>query len=190
MSWIPTHSGHWVELGRLKPADVDLADIAWHLSALARFTGATEPSGYSVAEHSVRVKEAVEKAGGGRTAQAQALLHDAAETYLGDVAAPLKALLDTYRALEAQAHGAIMARFGLPFDLLPEVVEADRRMFATEWRDLMVKAAANPPAGFDPQVDADRPAPAPYDDVRLLAPWSFASARATFLGIAEQLELR
>jgi hypothetical protein len=43
-----------------------------------------------------------------------ALMHDAAEAFVGDVSAPLKQLLPEYRRIEATVQGAILARFGLP----------------------------------------------------------------------------
>lgn len=174
MTHVPTISGRWIDLADMRPEDVDLGDIAYHLAGQNRFNGGTEPFGYSVAEHSVRVawkcRPSLRRAG---------LLHDAAEAYVGDLVSPIKAADQTFRAFERAAWKAIALRFGLPGLPPPEVEEADKRMCATEIRDLC------------PRRPAVWALPAePYDDFRLTAPWSFTSARQTFLGVAEELGLR
>lgn len=176
-----TVSGRWVRPGLLQPEEVALEDIAWHLAGIARFGGAGNPQGYTVAEHSVRVAERVSW-----PHRAQALLHDAAEAYLGDVIRPLKVRLTLYRSLEAQAWDAVSARFGLSPKLCSEVEIADERMLATEWRDLMTAAC--------PRVDGTgwRPAAEPYprEEVEIVNPLTFNQARIAFLGLADEVGLK
>jgi len=66
----------------------------------------------------------------------EALMHDAAEAYLGDVTRPLKSLLPDYKKIERGFETALRRWFDIPRDLAPEVVKADQIMLATEIRDL------------------------------------------------------
>lgn len=128
---ILTHSGLHFNLLAPDPDLIEIEDIAHALSHLCRFTGHTRQL-YSVAEHSVRVSRLVPPA-----YRLEALLHDAAEAYIGDVSSPLKALLPAYRGIEHNIDQAIRARFGLPLAQTHCVKHADLVMLATERRDLM-----------------------------------------------------
>jgi len=94
----------------------------------------------SVSEHSVRGCELFPVIGSLDERRAF-LLHDAAETYLGDLASPLKRLrvFGFYRRAERKWLRCIGERFGVDPELLwsPAIKHVDRRMLATEQRDLM-----------------------------------------------------
>lgn len=130
---IATYSG-----GRFWPCDpraeeVRIEDIAHALSLQCRFTGHCLRF-YSVAEHSVRVARRVPKAD-----QKWALLHDASEAYLIDLARPVKhqAEMAIYRDVEKRIMRAVCFRFGLDFGQPASVTEADHRMLVTEAKVLM-----------------------------------------------------
>ena len=106
-----TYSGERVYLFRPTAAMIHLADIAQALSQICRYGGHTR-SHYSVAEHSVLVSEKFK----GEMAFA-ALLHDAAEAYLGDVISPLKALLLDYEKIYDKFDDAIAEKFGVDYRL-------------------------------------------------------------------------
>lgn len=110
--------------------DIDIEDIANALSNVCRFNGHL-PEFYSVAQHSVLCSliVPVEHA-------FEALMHDAAEAYVQDIPAPLKALLPDYRRIEDQVDGLIRNKFGLPAEHTPVIKYADLTMLATERRDL------------------------------------------------------
>jgi hypothetical protein len=67
-----------------------------------------------------------------------ALLHDAAEAYLGDMVKPLKNLFPEFSLIEARVMEIIGHRFGLDLTHLdPAIKQADLIALATEKRDLM-----------------------------------------------------
>ncbi len=119
-----------------RPEDVTIEDIAHALSNQCRFNGHCRPF-YSVAQHSVHVAHLVEKLGGGADVQLQALLHDAAEAYIGDMPTPIKRILPEFLMHEERIWQAIAVRLSVPVKLNPLVKMADRVALATERRDLM-----------------------------------------------------
>jgi hypothetical protein len=145
MSWILTATGRAVDMAMPMPANVDILDIACALAQLPRFTGhCARP--YSVAEHSLLVTEICE-----RELQIDAegllaaLLHDAAEAYMGDCNTPLKVLLgNAWYAIERRHEGAIALAFDLRITLgaRQAIKQADLIALATERRDLMPSHAA------------------------------------------------
>ena len=138
---IETFSGH--TFAPLDPvfADIRIEDIAHALANQCRFSGHTRFR-YSVAEHCVRVSEAIERRGHGRTVQLWGLVHDASEAYLVDLPSPIKktegsAIGAAYREIEARLMAAVCRRFSLPEKEPAAVRLADAQLLATEVRDLM-----------------------------------------------------
>lgn len=145
-------------------------DIAHALSRIARFNGHTLGNiPYNVAQHSVH---ACEQALPGY--KFEALMHDAPEYVLGDVASPLKQLLPDYHRLEQIAHTAIARKFDLPVLMSEEVKLVDTRMLVTEKRDLM---PVDPP-GSGIEWDALKHCK-PYDFT--VNPWTPSESRDRWL---------
>ncbi|MFH1609224.1 MAG: phosphohydrolase [Candidatus Bipolaricaulota bacterium] len=131
--WMQTWSG-----ARFDPLDqaglssdqIRIDDIAVALSRTCRFRGHCLVW-YSVAEHSLLVASVVPP----RHALA-ALLHDAAEAYLGDVPAPFKrsGILASYGYLETEILRTIWRRWGVEVEaeMLRVVAEADAAVLAAE----------------------------------------------------------
>jgi 5'-deoxynucleotidase YfbR-like HD superfamily hydrolase len=132
MHEIETFTGRYINLADPDPKDVCLEDIAHGLGATARFNGMTRKF-YSVAEHAVFCSHYVEQAGGSYVECLAALHHDDAEAYLGDVARPLKLLLQPeYGRLSGAMDEAIAARFhhAWPADALSFAIVKEADNFA------------------------------------------------------------
>ena len=83
---------------------IALEDIAHGLAYQCRFNGQTKTF-YSVAQHCLMVADLVSD-----ELRAAALLHDAAEAYLGDMVKPLKALIPDYGSIESAVSELIALR--------------------------------------------------------------------------------
>lgn len=151
--WLQTFSGARFDLRHPRAADIRTEDICHALACVNRYTGhALRP--YSVAEHSVRVAMLVEP----RHRKA-ALLHDATEAYVNDLAAPFKRMpeLTGYRDTETAVWHKVCERFDLDLRLPAEVKRADLIAFEVERRILL----GEPPEPWALAVsdeDADRAA--------------------------------
>lgn len=123
-------------------------EIAFALENVCRWGGHSVRF-YSVAEHSVRVAKLVEDETGDPRLVRAALLHDAAEAYLGDMPSPIKYLpaLEGYRELMKACEVAIHEHFGLA-GLLghPAIKYADAQMLAVEREDLFRAREEHVPA--------------------------------------------
>lgn len=118
------HTRHYFDLPEGQTPRIET--IAHALSNINRWTGHTIRP-FSVAQHSLLVSYLVPP-----EFALEALLHDATEAYLGDIAAPLKALLPAYQRLETMHWIWIAADFGLPVNQSPEVKLADMQALALE----------------------------------------------------------
>jgi hypothetical protein len=142
--WFVTYTGRkfWPLDPRVE--DIDLFDIAHHLSLTCRFGGAITRF-YSVAEHSIYVALI------GRPEDCfEAIMHDATEAYLGDMVRPLKYSLPEYMAAEKRLHLVIAKKFGVPEVMSPTVKHCDNVALMTERRHLVIEGA--PP--FPPELEA------------------------------------
>jgi 5'-deoxynucleotidase YfbR-like HD superfamily hydrolase len=144
-------------------SDFDIDDIAHGLAHVCRYAGQCRHF-YSVAEHSILVSDVVE------TFKLEALLHDAAEAFIGDVTRPLKQLLPEFKRIEANVEDAIIARFGLNPDFRAIVKPVDLSVLAAEQAQVMA-------SGTDAWAVEAGIAAAPVT-VRYLQP---ETAKATFL---------
>jgi hypothetical protein len=115
-------------------SEFTIQDIAHGLSNVCRFAGQCRVF-YSVAEHSVLVSEVA------TGYEYQALMHDAAEAFIGDITRPLKQLLPEYRRIEAEIERAVFARFGVPTPIPQEVKRADLSVLAAEQAQLLSPGA-------------------------------------------------
>lgn len=106
--------------------DISPYDIAHALSNICRFGGHTRVH-YSVAEHCVILSHTV------RPEHAlAALLHDAAEAYMGDMVRPLKRHMPQYAEAEDTLLATIFTYFGLEPGIPPNVSDHDNRILLDE----------------------------------------------------------
>ncbi len=128
---ILTISGQYFPYESPETYDFDIKEIAHSLARLCRFTGHVSTNGiYSVAQHSILVSFIVPN-----ELKISALLHDAAEAYMGDVNSPLKQLLPEYKKIEKKVEKAIFNHFGRLYPKHPAIKQADLRLLAAEHRD-------------------------------------------------------
>lgn len=126
-----TQSGRQINLLAPTPEMFDIEDIVCALSKICRFGGQINEF-YTVAQHSVLVACAAGQYHY-RDIMLEALMHDAAEAYLGDVIGPLKVLLgDTYKNLETEFMKCISIRFQLNPTALSEVKHFDKQLLIEE----------------------------------------------------------
>ena len=110
-----TLSGKVLDLRNPNSEMIDVRDISSGLANNSHFAGQT-PYFFSIAQHSVMVCDefAIQNPDAPDNMKLLALLHDAAEAYVGDVIKPLKVLLPFYSEIESNIMLAIAAKYDLP----------------------------------------------------------------------------
>ncbi len=135
-AWIQTFTGKAVWPLHPREEDLCLEDIAHSLSRLCRFNGHCQGF-YSVAQHCVHMVEAMQVMDHPLPELRWALMHDAAEAYIADVARPLKKMIPAFGEAEARLLEVIARKFGLGWPMPECIKQWDLVMLQTERRDLM-----------------------------------------------------
>jgi len=168
--WIQTFTGKRFYPLDPRAEDIDINDIIHALSNQTRFAGHCTTF-YSVAQHCVLVSAMClpENALWG-------LLHDASEAYLVDIPSPLKKAkeFEAYRNAEAKLMLVICEVFGLPPLEPDEVKVVDKRILATEARDLTMSHGRGWSMSYEP-----------YDFH--IVPWSPEEARIKYMSRLHEL---
>jgi len=164
-------SGAYFDLLDPHHSEFTIEDIAHGLSNTCRFAGQCSDF-YSIAEHSWHASFLVPA-----ELALRALMHDAAEAFLGDVTRPLKSLLPEYKAIERNVEAAIMERFGLGDWNVPEIKQADLLMLHAEQVAMM-------PNHADRWSTSEGMPDDPCCNFRFFEPFA---AKANFLGRFEWL---
>jgi hypothetical protein len=133
--WMLTSTRRKVYPLDFKVEDVDIEDIATSLAKQCRYNGHCDGF-YSVAEHSHIISRALENDHYPREIQRLGLLHDASETYTGDIIRPLKNALRgqgfDLKPYELAIEETMSKALGLPWPW-PEVIhEYDKRIVRDE----------------------------------------------------------
>lgn len=120
-NWVMTHSGRKFFLDDPDPSDIYLIDIARSLSQIRHFNVHLAVS-VSVAEHSVALASIVPA-----HLRVTAMLHDAAEAYIGNIPRPLKDMIPGIKGVENRILIAVGERFGVEL-AMGELKEWNSRM--------------------------------------------------------------
>lgn len=164
--WIITYTGNWIRPTDPKPEQINPYDLAHSGALCVRFTGHVKEF-YSVAQHEVLASYICDEEDA-----LWALTHDGSESYLSDIASPVKRQddLEGYRRVEKLLEAAICERFSLPPEKPASVKLADRMLLRAEQRDLMPNA----------------PSPGPIYEGEIIG-WSWQMAEAMWLNRYRQL---
>lgn len=172
---IQVYSGDAAWPLHMEYTDIDLEDIAHALAMKVRFTGhCTED--YKIAQHSCHVHDLVPVED-----RREALLHDASEYVLPDVASPVKPHLQGFKPLEKRVETIIAGRFKLRFPFPPSIKAADNAMVLFE-RTKILK-----PAKYPWMVWTVPGEPANIPDFEV---WSWQKAKEEFLKRAHALGIK
>ena len=136
-SYIETITGRKFYFLKPKPEDFNIYDIAHALAMNCRFTGHCSKF-YSVAEHSWHMSRMAPEG-----LEMAALLHDASEAYITDIASPIKQHLMDYVELEEMLMAKIAKRFHFEYPLNPIIKQLDTTMLSTEAHYLMISRGDN-----------------------------------------------
>lgn len=174
-AYVQSYTGRKISLFDLTPEDVCLDDVAHALANKCRFNGHCAVF-YSVAQHCVLGAQALQSIDA--TACLSFLMHDVSETYLPDVASPLKRHLKvidsdnqpiSWDILEARHRRVITKALGCPdVDCCSRsVITMDSEMLLAERDALLSKPS------FDWGVDG-------FSAPVVIQPWSPEEAEENF----------
>lgn len=131
-----TNSGVNIAIQNITIDDINLHDIAHHLTKICRYGGALAlDKHYSVAQHSLQLVAYAADNGYPVELQRALLLHDATEAYLGDVVSGVKHLLPDYCELENHIARLIAKKYDVEVfgaNSLKLIKELDTRILLDE----------------------------------------------------------
>jgi len=134
--WMQTFLGNKFTFDIPRSQDIEIEDIAHSLAMQCRFNGHVKEF-YSVGDHCLRVASRVSTPN-----KLWGLMHEAAETYMSDIITPFKyhwRWRHFLKSMEERILKVVAEKYGLPWPVPGEVKEVDRRIWATEQRDLRNK---------------------------------------------------
>ncbi|HDR0632269.1 TPA: hypothetical protein QBZ56_002122 [Pasteurella multocida] len=113
MSFTYTYSGKFIDYKNPNFKEINITDIAHHLSIENRFMGQTnEP--YSVASHLLFCADIAQYLGYSPYMQLRVLMHDFHEAYVKDIPMPLKKICPEFCELEVKFEKLVELRYMLP----------------------------------------------------------------------------
>ncbi len=131
--WIETYTGKQFWFLNPSPEMFDIEDISHALSMVCRYAGHVNRF-YSVATHCCLIADYFSH---DPQLHLTALMHDAAEAYIGDMPRPLKHQVPQFRKVEARIEQTLAQVFGLIYPCPEEIKVADLRVTVDERLALM-----------------------------------------------------
>ncbi|MFC0918762.1 hypothetical protein ACFGWM_11755 [Pasteurella multocida] len=113
MAWIHTYSGKYIDYKNPDFNEINITDIAHHLSLENRFMGQASEA-YNVASHSLFCAEIAQYLGYSPYMQLRVLMHDFHEAYVKDIPTPLKKVCPEFCELELKFEKLVEHRYMLP----------------------------------------------------------------------------
>lgn len=166
--WTSTYTGKRFYYDEIDPDSIDIEDVAHALSRQCRFNGHLNGF-FSTAQHSVEMVPFFNH----RLERRLALLHDIAETWLGDLVSPFKRSLGgMYEAFEEPIHEVAFKKFGILdtyHNCWSEIMDVDRRLL---YEDAVRWGVSLPGDGFVPEG---------FESVLTREQWSCDKAEEMFL---------
>jgi hypothetical protein len=137
---IRTYSGALLNPLNPDPDAIRAIDIAHALGNTCRYGGHC-PRFYSVAEHSILVRNLMTEDGHDYKMRFAALLHDAEEAYMADMCTPIKRSFPDYISACENLRWVIWKKFGLEPELYATIKPYDQKAYETERKRLWTKGS-------------------------------------------------
>lgn len=135
-----------------RPEDINIYDVAHSLAMSCRFNGHCIRF-YSIAEHSCHIYDKTSKEN-----KRWAILHDAPESFMGDMVNPLKKFMPNFRTAEDRIMDLICERWGMPKEMPEEVHRLDRAIVRDEIVNMKTHGDWNiPPEGIGADIQCWSP---------------------------------
>jgi len=135
--WLQTYSGLIYNIMSPNLEHISIIDIAHSLSMQCRYNGHTKKF-YSVAEHSCILCDFAINHDYPLSSRKWALMHDASETYLGDIIRPFKIILNGYQVYEDITLTAIAKKFELNLPIPNDIQIIDLLILNNERKHLLI----------------------------------------------------
>lgn len=129
---ITTKSGKIIDLFNLTVDDLEIEDVIIALPNICRFGGRIHTH-YSVAQHAVELSRYLHKINKEYLAPI-ALLHDACESYIGDMIYPLKVQFPEFVKLEERISNLFFTKYNVDRNLFEEFNYYDRNIVVNEMK--------------------------------------------------------
>lgn len=183
MAFFLMHSGQEIDIENLSIEQINLEDIAHHLTKTCRYGGGLNlKHHYSVANHCIALYYYAMDNNLPIEVQRGVLMHDASEAWLGDVNGIIKKYLPDYLELEEMFTSLIEAKYELSQDPMIKsiIYELDKRILLDEALDFI-------PHRYD-RFKSQYPNLEPLG-IRLYPEQELSITKAMFLHCCEQLNI-